>query len=99
MKLRQQQINKIEQLLDALEEKLEQMEQQDYMSFDLGKDLQSVSFMLDKIREEIEIESKLAKYKIYNEDNELVAKGELPEILELLINLGYRIEENKNGRS
>ena len=99
MKLRQQQINKIEQLLDALEEKLEQMEQQEYMSFDLGKDLQSVSFMLDKIREEIEIESKLAKYKIYNEDNELVAKGELPEILELLINLGYRIEENKNGRS
>ena len=37
MKLRQQQINKIEQLLDALEEKLEQMEQQEYMSFDLGK--------------------------------------------------------------
>ncbi len=56
MKLRQQQINKIEQLLDALEEKLEQMEQQDYMSFDLGKDLQAVSFMLDKIREEIENE-------------------------------------------
>ena len=54
MKLRQQQINKIEQLLDALEEKLEKMEQQEYMSFDLGKDLQSVSFMLDKIREEIE---------------------------------------------
>ena len=56
MKLRQQQINKIEQLLDALEEKLEQMEQQEYMSFDLGKDLQAVSFMLDKIREEIENE-------------------------------------------
>tara|TARA_R100000008_G_C3433157_1_gene90670 strand:+ start:197 stop:367 length:171 start_codon:yes stop_codon:yes gene_type:complete len=56
VKLRQQQINKIEQLLDALEEKLEQMEQQDYMSFDLGKDLQAVSFMLDKIREEIENE-------------------------------------------
>jgi hypothetical protein len=37
------------------------------------------------------------EYKIYNEDNELVVKGELPEILELLINLGYRIEENKNG--
>ena len=53
MKLRQQQINKIEQLLDALEEKLEQMEQQDYMSFDLGKDLQAVSFMLDKIRDEL----------------------------------------------
>ena len=56
MKLRQQQINKIEQLLDALEEKLEQMEQQEYMSFDLGKDLQAVSFMIDKIREEIENE-------------------------------------------
>ena len=56
MKLRQQQINKIEQLLDALEEKLEQMEQQEYMSFDLEKDLQAVSFMLDKIREEIENE-------------------------------------------
>ena len=56
MKLRQQQINKIEQLLDALEEKLEQMEQQEYMSFDLRKDLQAVSFMLDKIREEIENE-------------------------------------------
>jgi hypothetical protein len=54
MKLRQQQINKIEQLLDALEEKLEQMEQQEYMSFDLGKDLQAVSFMLDKIRDELD---------------------------------------------
>ena len=54
MKLRQQQINKIEQLFDALEEKVEQMEQQDYMSFDLGKDLQAISFMLDKLREEIE---------------------------------------------
>ena len=37
------------------------------------------------------------EYKIYNEDNELVAKGQLLEILQLLINLGYRIEENKNG--
>ena len=37
------------------------------------------------------------EYKIYNEDNELVVKGELLEILQLLINLGYRIEENKNG--
>mgnify|MGYP003125916453 FL=1 len=36
------------------------------------------------------------EYKIYNEDNELVAEGKLLEILELLINLGYRIEENKN---
>ena len=54
MKLRQQQINKIEQLFDELEAKIEQMEQQDYMSFDLGKDLQAISFMLDKLREEIE---------------------------------------------
>ena len=56
MKLRQQQLSKIEQLLDALEEKVEQMEQEEYMSFDLGKDLQAVSFMIDKIREEIENE-------------------------------------------
>ncbi len=34
-------------------------------------------------------------YKIYNEDNELVAKGGLFEILELLINLDYKIEEIK----
>ena len=33
------------------------------------------------------------KYKIYNEDDELVAKGGLFKILQLLINLGYRIEE------
>tara|TARA_Y100000004_G_scaffold161918_1_gene190279 strand:+ start:253 stop:381 length:129 start_codon:yes stop_codon:yes gene_type:complete len=33
------------------------------------------------------------KYKIYNEDDELVAKGGLFDIIELLINLGYRIEE------
>ena len=31
--------------------------------------------------------------KLYNEDDELVEEGELPEILELLINLGYKIEE------
>ena len=54
MKLRQQQINKIEQLFDELEEKIEQMEQQDYMTYDLGKDLQALLFMLDKLREEIE---------------------------------------------
>lgn len=35
------------------------------------------------------------KYKIYNQDNELVANGKLLEILELLINLGYRIEVEK----
>ena len=32
-----------------------------------------------------------------NEDNELVAKGKLSEILQLLINLGYRIEENEDA--
>jgi hypothetical protein len=37
------------------------------------------------------------EYKIYNEDNELIAKGKLSEILQLLINLGYRIEEMKDG--
>ncbi len=34
-------------------------------------------------------------YKIYNEDDELVAKGGLFEILELLINRGFKIEEIK----
>ena len=36
------------------------------------------------------------EYTIYNEDNELVAKGNLLEILQLLINVGYRIEGKKN---
>ncbi len=54
MKLRQQQVSKIDQLFDELEEKVEQMEQQDYMTYDLGKDLQAILFMLDKLREEIE---------------------------------------------
>ena len=35
------------------------------------------------------------KYKIYNEDNELVGKGGLLEILELLINLGYKVEKTE----
>ena len=59
MKLRQQQLSKIEQLLDALEEKVEQMEQQDYMSFDLRKDLQAISFMLEQIREENQIREEI----------------------------------------
>ena len=59
MKLRQQQLSKIEQLLDALEEKVEQMEQQDYMSFDLGKDLQAILFMLEQIREENQIREEI----------------------------------------
>ena len=37
------------------------------------------------------------KYKIYNEDNELVAKGGLFNILQLLINLGFKIEEIKEN--
>ena len=61
MKLRQQQLSKIEQLLDALEEKVEQMEQQDYMSFDLGKDLQAILFMLEQIREENQIREEIEK--------------------------------------
>ena len=41
MKLRQQQLSKIELILSDLERKVEEMEQQDYMTFDLGKDLQN----------------------------------------------------------
>jgi hypothetical protein len=40
---------------------------------------------------------KYSKYRIYNEDNELVEEGGLFEIIELLINLGYRIEEIENN--
>ena len=53
MKLRQQQITRVEQILSDLERKVEEMEQQDYMTFDLGKDLQNISYMLDILREEI----------------------------------------------
>ena len=53
MKLRPIQINKIEQMLNDLERKVEEMEQQDYMTFDLGKDLQNLSYMLDILREEL----------------------------------------------
>tara|TARA_R100000664_G_C2680728_1_gene88851 strand:+ start:435 stop:602 length:168 start_codon:yes stop_codon:yes gene_type:complete len=53
MKLKQQQLNKIEQILSDLERKVEEMEQQDYMTFDLGKDLQNISYMLDVLREEL----------------------------------------------
>ena len=37
----------------------------------------------------------IKKYKIYNDDNELVAEGGLQEILELLLNLGYSIKVQK----
>ena len=53
MKLRQQQLSKIELILSDLERKVEEMEQQDYMTFDLGKDLQNLSYMLDILREEL----------------------------------------------
>ena len=53
MKLRQQQLNTIEQILSDLERKVEEMEQQDYITFDLGKDLQNISFMIDMLREEL----------------------------------------------
>jgi len=68
---------------------------------DIPLDEHKYSFDLqDVIQDELEkiTPIKMSKeYKIYNEDNELVAKGKLLEILQLLINLGYRIEENKNG--
>tara|TARA_R100001079_G_scaffold77588_1_gene42064 strand:+ start:697 stop:879 length:183 start_codon:yes stop_codon:yes gene_type:complete len=56
MKLRQQQITRMETILNSIEEKLEQMEQQDYITFDLEKDLRSLQAMLDDLREEIENE-------------------------------------------
>ena len=58
MKLRQQQITRAEQIINNLERKLEQMEQQDYITFDLEKDLRSLQAMLDDLREEIENEAK-----------------------------------------
>ena len=56
MKLRQQQITRVEQILNDLERKVEEMEQQDYITYDLGKDLENISVMLDMLREEIENE-------------------------------------------
>ena len=53
MKLRQQQITRVEQILSDLERKVEEMEQQDYIIYDLGKDLENISFMLDMLREEL----------------------------------------------
>ena len=54
MKLRQVQKTKIERMLDEIEYYLEAMEQQEYMTFDLEKDLRRLSAMLDNVREEIE---------------------------------------------
>ena len=56
MKLRQQQITRVEQILNDLERKVEEMEQQDYITYDLGKDLENILFMIDMLREEIENE-------------------------------------------
>ena len=49
-----QTVNKIERMLDEIEYYLEAMEQQEYMTFDLEKDLRRLSAMLDDVREEIE---------------------------------------------
>ena len=64
MKLRQQQITRVEQILNDLERKVEEMEERtfnsynskDYITYDLGKDLENISFMLDMLREEIKDE-------------------------------------------
>ena len=58
MKL-QQQITTINQILNDLERKVEEMEQQEYMTYDLGKDLQNISFMIGILREEIEKKEEL----------------------------------------
>ena len=54
MKLRQVQKTKIERMLDEIEYFVENMEQQEYITFDLEKDLRRLSAMLDDVREEIE---------------------------------------------
>ena len=53
MKLTKEQIDKIKQTVLDLERKIEEMEQQDYITFDLGKDLQSLSYMVDVLKEEL----------------------------------------------
>lgn len=60
----------------------------------LYEQVQNILEDADIVPNDIKLD-KEKKFKIYNEDNELVAKGELPEILQLLINLGYKIEEKK----
>ena len=54
MKLRQALKTKIERMLDEIEYFLEAMEQQEYMTFDLEKDLRNLQTMIDDLREEIE---------------------------------------------
>ena len=53
MKLTKEQIDKMKQTVLDLERKVEEMEQQDYITFDLNKDLQNISYMLDILREEL----------------------------------------------
>ena len=67
MKLRQQQITKMEAILNSIEEKLEQVEERafnsynskEYINFDLEKDLRNLQAMIDMLREEIENEQKI----------------------------------------
>ena len=47
MKLTKEQIDNVKQTVLDLERKIEEMEQQDYITFDLGKDLQNLSYMVD----------------------------------------------------
>ena len=53
MKLQQRQITRVEQILSDLERKVEQMEQQDYITYDLSKDLENILFMIDILKEEL----------------------------------------------
>jgi hypothetical protein len=52
-KQKQKQKHKIEQLLDELENMLEEMKEQDYMSYDLGKDIEDLKLMFSILRKEI----------------------------------------------
>ena len=47
MKLTKEQKENIKQTVLDLERKIEEMEQQDYITFDLGKDLHNLSYMVD----------------------------------------------------
>ena len=53
MKLTKEQVDKMKQTVLDLERKIEEMEQQDYITFDLGKDLQNLSYMVDVLKEEL----------------------------------------------
>ena len=54
MKLSQHHKTKIEIMLDEIEYVIEDMEQQEYITFDLEKDLRRLSAMIDSVRQEIE---------------------------------------------